>query len=344
MKPSTKHRSSQKSVTLADVAQVAGVSKITASRALSNPKIVSPEVQLRVREAVAKTGYVPNLLAGGLKSNRSRLVACLVPTISSGSAFMFAVQAMTEAFAQAGYQVMLGQRGYDHVHEEMLVDAVIARRPDGIVVMGIMQSEVARQRLKATGIPVVETWDLTNKPIDMLVGFSHTKVGEAIAEYLYGKGRRRLAMISADEPRGIARGKGFVDAACRLGLVNNPSEVPTFVVGAPTKMKYGRQGLRTLIERYPDIDALYCASDLVALGALLEAGKQGIAVPEQLAVIGFGDLEFAADAEPGLSTVRIDNVEIGRRAASMIIERINGEHSSLSIIDLGFTVVQRESA
>lgn len=343
MKSDAKQRLAR-SVTLADVAKVAGVATITASRALSNPKVVSPEVQLRVREAVIKTGYVPNLLAGGLKSNRSKLIACLVPTISSGSAFMFAVQALTEAFAQAGYHVMLGQRGYDTAHEERLVDAVISRRPDGIVLMGVMQSEVARERLRATGIPIVETFDMTERPIDMLVGFSHVNVGEAIANYFHRIGRRHIAIIAADEPRGMARATGLVDAACRLGLANKKNDVPTFLVTAPTRMKHGRQGLRTLIANYPKIDALYCASDLVGLGALLEAGARGIAVPNDLAVISFGDSDFAADAEPSLTTVHVDSVEIGRRAASMIIEAIKGEQSALKVVDLGFTIIKRDSA
>lgn len=98
-------------VTLADVAKVAGVSKITASRALANPDVVSPETRKRVQEAVVRTGYVPNMLAGALRSNRTRLIACLVPTIGSGSVFMDAVQAMTEMLESEGYQVILGQRG-----------------------------------------------------------------------------------------------------------------------------------------------------------------------------------------------------------------------------------------
>jgi LacI family gluconate utilization system Gnt-I transcriptional repressor len=258
---------------------------------------------------------------------------------------MFAVQAMTEEFARAGYQVMLGQRGYDHNREEMLVDAVIARRPDGIVLMGALQSEVAKQRLKTTGIPIVETWDMVKSPIDMLVGFSHEDVGAAVAGYLYGKGRRKFALIAAEEPRGAARAKGFTDAARRLGLVNAADGgLPTYTIPAPTRMKHGRLGLRTLMQTHPEIDAIYCASDLVALGALIEAGARGIAVPEQVAIVGFGDLDFAQDAEPPLTTVHIDNTEIGRQAASMIIERIGGRETAAKLVDLGFTVVKRESA
>lgn len=337
------HRLARENVTLVDVARLAGVSKITASRALSNPGMVAPETQRRVRDAVAEIGYLPNLVAGALKSNRTRLIACLVPTISSGSAFLVAVQAMTQVFAAHGYQVILGERGYGPSDEERLVEAVIARRPDGIVLTGIMQSEASRKRLMTAGIPVVETWDMTDTPIDMVVGFSHEQAGVAIAEFLYAKGRRKLAMITSTEPRGASRGRGFLAAACRLQLVDAAGNLPVHTVGAPSRMKHGRDGLVALLASNPEIDALYCASDLIALGALVEARSRGIAVPGHLAVVGFGDLDFAADTDPPLTTLHVDSGEIGRRAALSVIDRVEGQGEVPSIVDVGFSMIERAS-
>ena len=129
---------------------------LTASRALNNPAQVSAEVLRKVSEAVQQTGYVPNLLAGGLASTRSRLVAAVVPTIS-GPVFLQTVQALTEALATHGYQLMLGQSGYVDSREDALLEAIIGRRPDGIVLTGILHSPEGRRRLQACGIPVVET-------------------------------------------------------------------------------------------------------------------------------------------------------------------------------------------
>ena len=334
----------RKNITLVDVARVAGVSKITASRALGNPELVTPETQRKVREAVRATGYVPNLIAGGLRSNRTRLIACLVPTIASGSAFLVAVHSMTEAFAAAGYQVMLGERGYDQSREEELVDAVVARRPDGIVVTGVMLSESARFRLRNAGVPVVETWDMTDDPIDMVVGFSHAQVGCAIAEYLHGKGHRRLAMITTSEPRGEKRAQGFVDAVQRLGLAKSAKDVPIYTMGAPSRMKHGREGLSYLLSAHPEIDSVYCASDLIALGVLVEARNRGIAVPEQLAVVGFGDLDFAGDTDPPLTTVHVDSGAIGRKTAACIIARLEAKPVMSAVDDVGFSIVSRATA
>ncbi len=150
-------------ITLADVAKLAGVSAITASRALNTPDQVSPDTLQRIREAVERTGYVPNMLAGGLASARSRLVAAVVPTVA-GPVFLETIQALTDALAESGYQLMLGQGGYANSREDALLDAIIGRRPDGIVLTGIMHSAEGRRRLLAAGIPVVETWDLTPDP------------------------------------------------------------------------------------------------------------------------------------------------------------------------------------
>ena len=151
---------------------------------------VSDEIRQRVLEVVERIGYVPNMLAGGLASKKSRLVAAVVPTIT-GSVFLEMVQSLTETLADAGYQLMLGQSGYENSREDALLEAIIGRRPDGVVLTGIMRSEQGRRRLLASGIPVVETWDLTTAPIDMLVGFSHERIGKSVAEYLHRRGRCR---------------------------------------------------------------------------------------------------------------------------------------------------------
>ncbi|OWW19774.1 LacI family DNA-binding transcriptional regulator [Noviherbaspirillum denitrificans] len=331
-------------ITLRDVAKLAGVAPITASRALNTPSAVSPEVLQRVREAVERTGYVPNMLAGGLASNKSRLVAAVVPTIA-GPVFLETVQALTEALAERGYQLMLGQSGYRDSREDALLETIIGRRPDGVVLTGIMRSPEGRRRLLASGIPVVETWDLTPTPIDMLVGFSHEKIGAEVAAYLHRRGCRRVATISGDDERALRRHRAFSDAAVKLGMaLRGENKVPSVVVPAPTTLGSGRRGVADLLAGHPDIDAVFCSSDLLALGVLTEAQARGIRIPEQLAVVGLGDLSFAADLHPALTTVRIDGTTIGRTAAQFIIDRAEGRPVASPIHDVGFTIVERGSA
>jgi LacI family gluconate utilization system Gnt-I transcriptional repressor len=290
-----------------------------------------------------RTGYVPNMLAGGLASRKSRLVAAVVPTIA-GPVFQEMVQALTEELAACGYQLMLGQSGYENSREDALLDAIIGRRPDGVVLTGIMHSASGRQRLLASGIPVVETWDLTPTPIDMLVGFSHEAIGRAVAEFLHARGRRRVASISGEDERAVRRNRAFSDAACRLGLSSpKAGEVPTVSVPAPTTLASGRLGLARLLESQPDLDAVFCSSDLLALGVLVEAQARGIEVPRRLAVIGLGDMQFSKDLHPALTTVRIDGTAIGRTAARLVIARSEGKPVPQKVYDLGFSIVERDS-
>ena len=336
--PARRSRRSSGAVTLHDVAKLAGVAPITASRALNHPDQVSEDIRKRVAEAIARTGYVPNRLAGGLASTKSRLVAAVVPTIS-GPVFLETVQSLTEALAERGYQLMLGQSGYAGSREDALLEAIIGRRPDGIVLTGIMHSSEGRKRLSASGIPVVETWDLTPTPIDMLVGFSHLEVGRAVAQFLHGRGRRHFAAVAGDDERAKRRLAAFRAEAQALNL----PDVQVVMVPAPTTLQSGRGALAQLLASHPDIDAVFCSSDLLALGVLTEARVQGVEVPQRLAVVRFGDLDFAGDLAPSLTTVHIKGAAIGRQAAQFIVDRAEGRTVENRVVDIGFSIVERQS-
>jgi LacI family transcriptional regulator, gluconate utilization system Gnt-I transcriptional repressor len=323
-----------KSVTLHDVARVAGVSLITASRALRSPGIVSAPTIERVQRAVAATGYVPNLLAGGLKSRRTMTVGALVPAVSVPQ-FLPMLQALTDAFDRAGYQLIMGQVGFDRAREQALLDTMISRRVDGIVAIGLLQPGSSIERLRRLAIPLVEVWDLTDRPVDMVVGFSHLKVGSAVAGYFHGLGRRRAAVAMGDDSRARQRRDGFASAFGR--------EVPTSVVHAPSSLGLGRRALAELLDQDRRIDAVFCSSDSLASGILVEARARGIRVPQDLAVCGFGDADFAADLLPSLTTVRIDGAGMGSRAAGLILARCAGDAVGERVIDVGFGIVARES-
>lgn len=326
-------------ITLRDVAKLAGVAPITASRVLNTPEQVSVDVRQKVLDAVQKTGYVPNRMAGGLASSRSRLIAAVVPSTVM-SVFMPTIEALNDTLFDAGYQLMLGQSSYSASREESLLEAIIGRRPDGIFLTGILNPGLGRTRLMASGIPVVETWDLTPTPIDMLVGFSHADIGREVARFLLGKDRRRLALIRAEDERADRRASAFTDAVVRAGF----GPVAEVNVGASRSLLSGRDALGQLLAQAPDVDAVFCSSDLLALGVLTEARVRGIAVPDRLAIMGFGDVPFAADMAPALSTVHINGVDIGRLAARSLIDRAEGREVAQRLVDVGFSIVERETS
>ena len=336
--PPKKSRRSSGAITLADVAKLAGVAPITVSRAINTPAQVSPEVRQRVEDAVQRTGYVPNRMAGGLASSRSRLIAAVVPGIVM-SVFMETIETLNHTLFNAGYQLMLGQSDYSAAREEQLLEAIIGRRPEGIFLTGIMHSSKGRTRLLASGIPVVETWDLTPTPIDMLVGFSHTDIGQEVARFFAGKDRHRLALVRANDERADRRASAFKATAAQLGL----GPVVEIDVGGSRTLKSGREALSAILAQVPETDAVFCSSDLLAMGVLTEARARRIEVPRQLAVMGFGDVPFVADMVPALSTVRINSASIGQQAARFLIERAEGRAVSPRIVDVGFSIVERDS-
>jgi LacI family gluconate utilization system Gnt-I transcriptional repressor len=328
-------RRSTDAVTLEDVAKIAGVSPITVSRVVNRPEMVHADTVSHVQRVIARTGYVPNLLAGGLASRRSRLVAAIVPTITN-SLFVETVQTLTDELWAARYQVVLGTTGYS-AREDALVTAILSRRPDAVFIVGVNHSPESRRRLLGARIPIVEAWDLTASPIDMVVGFSHEKVGVGVADYLADRGYRRIASVWADDERAVRRRQGFLDTLARRGL----SEVGASIVPAPSTVRAGRAAFRDLLDRGIAPDAVACSSDAFAHGVLAEAQARGIPVPGQLAVIGFGDLDPAADGVPALTTVRIDRPGIGRIAARALLARIEGRPAGDKVVDVGFEIVQR---
>jgi LacI family gluconate utilization system Gnt-I transcriptional repressor len=326
-------------ITLRDVAVLAGVAPITASRALNTPSQVSDDVLRKVQEAVDRTGYVPNRMAGGLASSKSRLIAAVVPS-TVFSVFNETIEALNGALFESGYQLMLGQTGYSSEREELLLESVISRRPDGIFITGIMPPGKARTRLMASGIPVVETWDLTPTPIDMLIGFSHADIGQAVAQYLLSKGNQKYAIVTADDERAGRRNKAFIETV----KAHKSGDVLVQNVGDLRTLKSGREALKQILLLKPDVDAIFCSSDLLALGVLTEARAQKISVPHQISIMGFGDVPFVEDMIPALTTVKINGAEIGRLAAQCLVDRAQGKAVEQHIVDVGFSIVSRESA
>jgi LacI family gluconate utilization system Gnt-I transcriptional repressor len=326
-------------ITVADVAKLAGVSPITVSRAINTPTRVSAEKLERVRNAVAESGYVPNLLAGGLASRRSRLVAALVPNLDCPT-YATVVRAMTEELYAAHYQIALGLSGTNGASEDELVEAMLSRRPDGVVITGAVHSPLARQRLAAAGIPVVEMWGHAASPVDMQVGISHQDVGRAVAEALLKPGRTRPVLITEDEPLAAQRAEGFKAAAAALGI----ERVPMRTLPSGASIGAARAALVDLLDELPDTDAVACSSDLLALGVLIEAAARGMHVPSALAVIGFGDFSYAADTDPPLTTVKIDAAAIGRQAARFVLDQAAGRPITSRAVEAPFEVVRRASA
>ncbi|KTT34627.1 LacI family DNA-binding transcriptional regulator [Pseudomonas rhizoryzae] len=330
--------SSELPLTVREVALAAGVSPITVSRALHRPTLVSEATREHVLAVVKELGYVPNLLAGSLASSKSKLVAILLPTIAN-SIYATVVQTLMEHLTEAGYQALIGPTGYSPEKEEELLEAILGRRPDGIVLTGTLHTPASRERLAALNIPVVEAWDLSEEALDMQVGFSHEQVGIALADHFVARGYRRFGVISVDDPRALRRNLALQARLAELGI----TELPREILPLPATWEVGRIGLSRLLERPEPPELVLCSSDTLALGVCAEASSRGLRIPEQLGVVGFGDTTNGRFATPALSTVSVNADAMGRRVAQSLLNRLAGERTAVRF-DTGFELLERQSS
>ncbi|MFE9043418.1 LacI family DNA-binding transcriptional regulator [Streptomyces sp. NPDC007818] len=338
-----RRRSATRSVTLSDVAAAAGVSAQTVSRVVREPDSVSDETRARVEAAISATGYVPNMAASNLASNRSRTVAVLVPQINA-SVFADTVHAFSTALAPHGYQIFVGTTEYRPEHEEEVLRSFLGRRPDGVLIVGTRHTPGTLGLLRAAGVPVVETWGWSDDPVDLLVGFSHADASAALVAHLVERGRRRITFAgrhSSGDPRAAERLDGYTRAVREL-LDADPRTVDAGP--EPVTMDTGVALLDLALERYPDSDAVMFSSDVFAAGALQACVRRGIDVPGRVALTGFGDFELARHLVPSLTTVAVPNSRIGELAAELLMARMRRTAVDAPHRDVGFEIVARESS
>jgi LacI family gluconate utilization system Gnt-I transcriptional repressor len=323
---------------LDDVASRAGVSTATVSRFLNSPSVVASATAQRIRDAIAATGYVPNMNAGALAGSRSRLIAALVPDIAQ-SIFNDTIEAMIEELSRDGNSVVLALTGPNNDRLDAEIAMAMARRVDAIILTGIVSDHSARARLRRHGTTVIETWGLPDDPIDVAIGFSHHEVGRELARFLRGRGYRRPHLIVPASTRSEQRAQGFVDQ-----WTDDGGDSPTRLgVNVPSHFGQGRLSYRALSDLAEQPDVVVCGSDWIAQGLIVEAQAGGIRVPDRLAVTGFGNLRLAGDMRPTITSVDVDGARIAREAIRVLRARTAGETLDRRI-DVGFRIIARESA
>lgn len=328
--------------TLKDVAAVAGVSPITVSRALRSPHLVTPDTRDRVAAAVARTGYVSDGIAAQLAGAASPLVAAMVPTLEAPY-FVAGLRGLADTAEASRVSLTVGQTNYRPERADALARAMLGARPRGVVLFGSDLSVEGRAALVRAGLPVVEAWELVDDPIGLCVGFSHEGALFALTRRLIAAGRRHLVFLARDpgQRRGAARHAGYARAMTEAGLVPRLVFRP-----AETAVRSGALGAAAALAEGVPVDGFVCVADNLALGAMAALARAGRRIPDDVAVTGFGDLDFASETAPSLTTVRVPDRDIGRIAAEFVLapdwrERLA---SGPRTVDLGHAVVDRESA
>jgi LacI family gluconate utilization system Gnt-I transcriptional repressor len=326
---------------LLDVARAAGVSTMTVVRVLREPAKVAEKTRKRVQRILTETGYTPDLIARGLASSRSGMVGAVIPVLTN-SLIAEIMQGLTEALAPAGLHLLIGASGFSAAEEEVLVRAFLSRRVDAMYLTGMIHTPQTVRMLQRAGIPVVEGGNLGGEPIDMVVGYSNVDAARAVTRYLVKQGYRSIGYIGAyprDNDRARDRRRGYEAALAAARRKPDPG----LCVETTLDIDAGARAMATLLGRHPDVRAVFCSADALAVGALYECQRRGLSIPADVAIAGFDDIPIAAQIVPALSTLRVPRYEIGSRAGQMIRDRLSGRPVKERVVDTRFRLVPRES-
>ncbi|MBV1811940.1 LacI family DNA-binding transcriptional regulator [Pseudomonas viridiflava] len=326
--------------TLNEVARLAAVSPITASRALRGVTTVAPELVEKVRAAAQSLGYVANPAARALASSRSQTVVVLVPSLSN-QLFIETLEAIQDVLRPRGLDVVIGNYHYSPEEEEKLLRNHLVNRPRGILLTGFDRTPASHQMLEASGIPCVHMMELDARQGAYSVGFSQEQAGAQAALHLLGRGRTRLAYMAAQlDTRVLQRGAGFRQVLEDAGLFDADLQVTTPL---PSSIGLGGELFARLLDEHPDVDGIFFCNDDLAQGASLEALRLGVAVPQRVSLVGFNDLPGSAHMVPRLTSIRTPRQEVGQRAAQLLLGLLDGVPQQAKV-DLGFELVVRESS
>lgn len=334
--------------TMQDVANIAQVSAMTVSRALRPGTPVSAGIRARILYVVERLDYAPDESARQFASGRSSLVAVLVPTLENELCTAF-LRDVSNALASSKLQMIFGVSDHETKTSQDQVSALLRRNPEGVIVWGADHPDKTRRLLGSSGIPIVETADIPDAPIDNAVGIAHADAGRAMVYHLYERGYRRIAHlghVAGEQSLEGKRRRGYYDALSELDL---PTHLVIDSGQQRSEIAQGSVDLTLALRQDPLIDAAVCTSDHCAFGALSHCQRVGAAVPNQIAIIGFGDSDLARAALPPLSSVRLPVETFAKRSVAMLlaINRISDAgrpDPAPQIETLPFEVISRESS
>lgn len=316
MKPSPK-----RPLTLREVSEASGVSEMTVSRVLRNKGDVSDTTRERVLAAARRLGYVPNKIAGALASQRVNLVAVIIPSMSN-MVFPEVLTGINGTLEETGLQAVVGLTDYLPEKEEKVLYEMLSWRPSGVIIAGLEHSDASRAMLRAAGVPVVEIMDTDGTPVDSVVGISHRRAGQQMAQAILQAGYRHIGFMGTKmglDHRARKRFEGFTEALAK-GRVEIADQ--EFYTGGSALAK-GREMTSRMLERRPDLDFLYYSNDMIGAGGLLYLMEQGADIPASIGLAGFNGVSLLDGLPRKLATMDSCRQEIGRKAAEIIARQMH---------------------
>jgi LacI family transcriptional regulator len=293
----------------------------------------------RIRDAINELGYVPHGAARALASRKSRMIGALFPTLDNVLFGSFLGPLQQHLGAQ-GYTLVIASSEYDHEVEYSQFINLVTNGVDGIVLVGMEHNERYYEILNRKQIPYVHTWTWKEESKSPLVGFCNKSASKLAAKYLLDIGHTRFAMISGileGNDRAKERLKGVKEILAEHNIVLQDHAV----IQRPFELSQGASAFRDIMTGKNPPTAVICGSDLFACGAIFEANRMGIRIPEDVSITGFDDTELASSISPTLTTIRTPRVEMAELTAHYLLNRLNNAKASQKKLDVELIV--RES-
>jgi LacI family transcriptional regulator len=326
---------------IGQVAQLAGVSATTVSHALNGRRPVSAETRRRIMEAIAELGYRPNVMARGLRAGRSLTIGLVIPDITNPF-YPVLARGVQDVLGPAGYDEIITNTNGARDLERAALDKMISRQVDGVAFAVFHTHADDLQPVIDAQIPVVRLGGRAAQTgVDLVHSDDEGGAREAV-NHLIHNGYRRIAFICGPAAQGPAaeRVAGYRAALAEAGI--GPQQ--NMVVHTDFSRAGGAHGVEKLIRQRKRPDAVLCANDMMAIGALDAARERGLRVPDDLAVMGFDDIEAATLVTPQLTTIANPAREIGMACARLLLDRINGVAGPPKEIVIPTRLVRRQSA
>jgi LacI family transcriptional regulator len=310
------------SVRVSDVARLAGCSTATVSRVQNTPDLVSAETRERVQAAIRALSYMPNSAARALRSNRSRMIGIVIPTLNH-AIYANLVDTAQQRFADEGYSLLVATFDYDLDREKEQTAVLIERGAEGLVLVGESHHPDFYPMLAAADVPYINTYVFSPDGPHPCVGIDNRQASMEIAEFLYGLGHRNFGIICAlmaGNDRAATRVAGIREALERHGIRIDP----TAIIERPYSIPSGREALRLLQALSPRPTAVICGNDILAFGAIIECHAMNLGIPDDISIVGFDNLDFTAHINPPLTTMDVPAKEMGDGAARFLLDTLKG--------------------
>ncbi|KGQ70949.1 transcriptional regulator [Chelonobacter oris] len=324
---------------LQDIANHLGITKMTVSRYLRDPRTVAPATREKIAAAIEQFGYIPNVASRIMSSAKSYAIGVLVPSLTN-QVFADVIKGIESVTELSGYQTMLAHFGYSPEIEEQRIKSLLSYNVDALILSENVHSKQALKMLQVANIPIIEIMDLQHsKPVAQAVGFDNHAASRQMTEAMIRQGRKHIVYFAARmDQRTLQKIEGYETAMKAKGL--QPYKL---ITEQPSSFSLGAQQLRQILAQRPVTDGILCTNDDLAIGAVFECQRQGIAVPQRIAIAGFHGHNVGQSMTPQLASVITPRFEIGKIAAQEIIDRLNHIPQVQEIINTGFKIHCGES-